>query len=172
MKKKKYPSAELLQSVCADDYKRLIETYDRIYDKINIALAFAGVVLLVVISAFDYTKIQMICKATNSKLLLLLAYIIFSSVSTVCIIWAVIQLLCLLRSKPLTLVDSISIRNDEIYRENIEDASVWLIDKYTIAINAIKQLNASKQKTFDSAVIKIIIAIICYAFVVVIQKGV
>ena len=172
MCEKNYPSAALLQSVCADDYKRLIETYDRIYDKVNIALAFSGAVLLVILSAFDYTIVKDICKATNKELFTILVQIVFTLVSAVCIIWAVIQLLILLRSKPLPFVDSIAIRDEELYRESSEDVSVWLIDKYTIAINSLKKVNADKQKKFDSAVTKVIVSIIAYAIVIVIQKGV
>ena len=37
-----YPSACFLLDSCVQDYQRLQENYNRIYDKINVALAFAG----------------------------------------------------------------------------------------------------------------------------------
>lgn len=171
MSENQYPSAELLQSVCADDYKRLIETYDKIYDKISIALAFSGVVLFVVLSGFDYTIVKDICTANNRELFTILLQLVFSSIGAIFIVWGVIQLLYLLRSKTITLVDSVSIRNDEVYLETSENAAMWLIDKYTIAISELKIINSKKQKSFDSAVTKVIVSIIAYAFVMVIQKG-
>ena len=38
-KETKYPSAEIVQSACLEDYKRCLESYDKIYEKVNIALA-------------------------------------------------------------------------------------------------------------------------------------
>lgn len=35
-----YPSAEMLLQVCYNDYQRLIDTYDKIYEKVNVTLGF------------------------------------------------------------------------------------------------------------------------------------
>ena len=171
-KKPDYPSAELLQSTCYEDYKRVLDTYDKVYEKVNIALAFSGVILLVVMSSFDYTIItRILSKPSNLELFSLLALLLCSLVSAVLIVWSVIQLLLLIRSKKLTVFDSIAVRNEEIYRETKEIASVWLIDKYTQAIAALRPEISKKQKSFDSAVLKIIIGLLCYAVVMIIQKG-
>ena len=170
--KPEYPSAELLQSTCYEDYRRVLDTYDKIYEKVNIALAFSGVILLVVMSSFDYTIIARILnKPSNLELFSLLTLLLCSLSSAVLIIWSVIQLLLLIRSKKLTVFDSIAVRNEEIYRETKEIASVWLIDKYTQATAALCPEISKKQKSFDSAVLKIIISLLCYTVVVVIQKG-
>lgn len=170
--KANYPSAELLQNTCYEDYRRVLDTYDKIYEKVNIALAFSGVILLVVMSSFDYTLVgRIIDKPSNLELFTLLALLLCSYSSTILIVWSVLQLLLLIRSKRLTVFDSIAIRNDELYRETNEVASVWLIDKYTQAIAALRPEINKKQASFDSAVLKIIIGLICYAVVIVIQKG-
>ena len=50
-----YPSACFLLDSCVQDYQRLQENYNRIYDKINVALAFAGVILTIMLGTFDFT---------------------------------------------------------------------------------------------------------------------
>ena len=171
-KKQKYPSAEILHSVCYDEFRRAIETYDKIYEKVNIALAFSGVVLLVIMSNFDYTIISRFKSYKTLFELVSLHILTFSSfASAVLIIWAVVQLLLLMRSRSMTVFDSVSIRNENIYCENTEDASMWLIDKYTQSTNEIRPESEKKQKTFDSAVLKIVIALLCYAIAILLEKG-
>ncbi len=168
---KKYPSAEFLHNVCLYDYQRVLDSYDKVYEKTNIALGFSGVILLVIVSSIDYTMIKRIATATNLELFTILMLLLCSAGSAICIVWAVIQLLLLMKSRAVTVMDSISIRNEEIYRESNEDAALWMIDKYTKVINEIRPQIQKKQKTFNAAVIKIIIAVILYAIVLLIQKG-
>ena len=147
MKKVNFPSAEMLQNTCYEDYCRVLDTYDKIYEKVNIALAFSGVILLVVMSSFDYTLVgRIIDKPSNLELLSILTLLLCSFASAMLLLWSVIQLLMLIRSKKLTVFDSITVRNDELYRETNEIASVWLIDKYTQAIAALRPEINKKQK--------------------------
>ena len=168
-----YPSAELLQSACYEDYKRLIDTYDKIYDKINIALAFCGVIFLVILSDFDYTLFfSFTANLSKGELFALFVQIICSCTSTVCITWAVIQLLMLVRSKEITVFDSVTIRNDKIYDLTANEAALWLIDKYTSAIPELRTIIHNKQKAFNSVVIKIIVSILTYSVLLISTKGV
>ena len=168
-----YPSAEYVQQACFDDYRRLIDTYDKIYEKVNVTLAFCGVVLLDILGSVNYTYVADICRTqSNLELFTLLLLLLCSVASAVCIIWAVIQLLLLMRSKELSVFDSIDIRNEEIYRWNPDAAAVWLIDKYTIAITGLRTAIAEKQKKYDYAVTKVVIALLLYSVVLIIEKGV
>lgn len=172
-RKTKYPGAEIIQNACYEDYKRCLDTYDKIYDKINIALVFCGVVLLVVMSSFDYTVIMKLI-ATTSKLefFSLLLYTACSVGSAICIVWAVIKLLLMMRSQSVIVFDSIACRNDNIYKFLPDEAAVWLIDKYTIATNELKSINDKKNREYNTVIIKIVVAILLYAVVVVLSKGV
>ena len=168
-----YPSAELVQQACFEDYHRLIDTYDKIYEKVNVTLAFCGVILLVILGSVNYTYVADICRTqSNSELFSLLLLLFCSVASAVCIIWAVIQFLLLMRSKELTVFDSIGIRNEEIYRWNLDAAAVWLIDKYTIAVSDLRKVIGEKQKRYDTAVTKIVIALLLYSVVLIIEKGI
>ena len=171
--KTKYPSASIVQTACYEDYKRCIDTYDKIYEKINIALGFYSAFSLVVISNFDYTVFMNIKNSeSNWEFLSLSVFQLCSMVSVVCIIWALLQLLLLMKSKKISVFDSISCRNDEIYRWKNEDAELWLIDKYTYATYEIRTITKQKQKTYDSAMVKAAIALITYAVSIIISKGV
>ena len=52
-----YPSAEFVQQACFEDYHRLIDTYDKIYEKVNVTLAFCGIILLVILGSVNYTYV-------------------------------------------------------------------------------------------------------------------
>lgn len=167
-----YPSAELLQSACYEDYKRLIDTYDKIYDKINIALAFCGIIFLVILGDFDYRMFfSHTADSSKGELFSLFIKMICSCTSTVCITWAVIQLLMLIRSKEINVFDSVAIRNDKIYDLPPNKAALWLIDKYTLAIPELRTIIHNKQKAFNSVVIKIIISLLTYSVLLISAKG-
>lgn len=169
----KYPSSEFLQSACYEDYKRLIDTYDKIYEKINIALGFCGIILLVILGDFDYTLFfSSTTDYSNGEMFALFVQIVCSCTSTVCITWAVIQLLILVRSKEITVFDSVAIRNGEIYNSPIDQAALWLIDKYTLAISELRTVIHDKQRKFNSVIIKIIISILTYSVLLISTKGV
>lgn len=169
----KYPSAAIVHSACYEDYKRCLDTYDKIYEKINIALAFCGIILLVILSSFDYTNILKITQnITKLELFSLLLYLICSAVSIICIVWSVIKLLLMLRSRTVTVFDSIACRNEKVYELIEEDAALWLIDKYTIAINELKIINNKKHKEYNAVIIKIVISLLAYAVVITMNRGV
>ena len=169
----KYPGAETIQPACYEDYKRCIDTYDKIYDKINIALAFCGIILLVILSSFDYTIIfRIIDSPSKLELFSLLFYLVCSLTSVVCIVWSVIKLLLLMRSQNISVFDSIACRDEEVYKFLPDEAALWLVDKYTIATKDLKEINDRKNKAFNAVIIKIVIAILTYSVVIVINKGV
>ena len=159
-----YPSAELLVQACQEDYKNELESYNKIYDKVNISLAFCGVVLLVILEKFDLSYITRMVE-TNSYLGFLSETVPFclSLVSSSFIVAATIQLLMLMRSTDITIFDSIYIRNDKIYTSLPDCAALWLIGSYTDSIDDLRGVVSEKQKKYDKAVKKIVIAILFHA---------
>lgn len=112
-----YPSSELLQQSCFEDYKRLLDIYDKIYEKVNIALAFCGALLLVFVQNVDFSILSRLCQSeSNSELFVMVLFVLCSFGSAITIIWATIQLLYLMRSKKITVFNSIDIVNEEIYK--------------------------------------------------------
>lgn len=168
----KYPSATLLQSACYNDYKDLLDRYNRMYEKINIALSLCGAIVLVILGSFDYTILFKLGTGLSSgELFFLLVHISCALVSSVLVVWSVVQLLLLARSRNIAVFDSVSIRNDEIYRRPEDQASVWLIKKYTDAIFLLRKIVHEKQREFDSVLIKLVISVITYSVVVITKKG-
>ena len=70
-KKTRYPSAKTIQSACLDDYKDSLDTYNKIYERVNFALAFCGTVLIFMLPTYDFTVFSKLI-STPSKLEFLL----------------------------------------------------------------------------------------------------
>lgn len=166
--KSMYPSAELIQDTCYQEYRRVLDAYDKINDKVNIALAFCGIILLVIISRFNYTFINHL---RNVNIVELCCFV-FSLISAFFILWAVVRLLNLLRPREIRMFDSCSVRQNELYRFPVEDASVWLIDNYTRVTKDIRTVSSKKQSSFNKAITDIIVALVGYAFVLFLEKGI
>ena len=171
-KKKFYPAGNLIKEACYNEYTRMIETYDKIYEKVNIALAFCGVVLMVIISSFDYRKLLQIIRVTNYyEGLVYLFYALASVVSVVCIFCAVIRLMLLLKGKKIMTFDCISARDLRTYEMEESCAAVWLIDKYSRAVQSLEEVVQKKQKKYDRTIVEMVVSIVAFAFAYFLQKG-
>lgn len=167
-----YPSACFLLDSCIQDYQRMQENYNRIYDKVNVALAFAGVVLTIMLGSFDFTQAKLLVNDMT------VASLIMTSVELICLIggmgltlFSIVYLLTLLRGRKIAVFKSEDIRNEEIYREKESHAAMWLIDKYTQIVNEVRPVVQRKQASFDRALIIIIVGIIMYTISVILRKG-
>lgn len=159
----KYPSAELMQTACYEDYRRCLETYDKIYEKTNIALAFCGAVLVVFLSNIDFEMINKMKDTQGHELFFQHIELICVLVSTGLIVWSVVQLLLLMRSQTIYVFDSIAARNEEIYNLQPNEAALWLIDNYTFATNEQREINNNKHEQYNSAIVKIVLSLLLYA---------
>lgn len=168
--KAKYPSAEKIKQVCYEDYLRVIKTYDKIYDKVNIALAFCGTVLLVILSNFDYTAFYKIKNVSNK--IIIYIYLFSSAIAVLFIIISIVKLLLLMKSREVKVVNSIDLQNQRLYFESLETTNMWLIDKYNRAINSLRQTIEEKQKQYNCSVTMLIIAIITFAISLIFKKGI
>lgn len=167
-----YPSACFLLDSCAQDYQRLQENYNRIYDKINVALAFAGVVLTIMLGSFDFAPAKLCVKDIT------VASLIITVVELICLVGgmgltliSIVYLLILLRGRIIAVFKSEDIRNEEIYREKESHAAMWLIDKYTRIVNEVRPVVQKKQEAFDKTLVVIIVGIILYVIAIVLRKG-
>lgn len=167
-----YPSACFLLDGCVQDYQRLQENYNRIYDKINVALAFAGVVLTIMLESFDFAPVKLCVKDIT------VASLIITVVELICLVGgmgltliSIVYLLTLLRGRKIAVFKSEDIRNEEIYREKESHAAMWLIDKYTRIVNEVRPVVQKKQEVFDKALVTIIVGFILYVIAIVLRKG-
>ena len=167
-----YPSAYFLLDSCFQDYQRIQENYNKIYEKISIALAFCGVVLTIMLGAFDFSTAKF--SVSNMKIW----EVILTSIELTClggslivIVGTTIYLLFLLRGRKIAVFKSEDIRNEEIYRNKESHAALWLIDKYTRIVNEVRPIVQRKQKAFDNAMVAIIVGIMMYVVAVLLRKG-
>lgn len=167
-----YPSAQFLVDACFNDYQRLQENYSKVYEKTNIALAFVGVVLTIMLSTLSFSSLSKITGSLNVGQLLMVLIEIGSCICGVVLILAsAIRFLRLLKGKDIPVFNSVDVRDAELYREDNETAAMWLIDKYTSVVFELRPFVDKKQKTFDSTLTMTIIGIILYAISVILQKG-
>ena len=167
-----YPSACFLLDSCVQDYQRLQENYNRIYDKINVALAFAGVILTIMLGTFDFTPASFCVKDMTILVLILTVIELLCLVGGMGLtLFSTICLLTLMRGRKIAVFKSEDIRNNEIYREKESHAAMWLIDKYTRIVDEVRPVGQKKQASFDRALIEIIVGIIMYAIAVILRKG-
>jgi hypothetical protein len=170
-KNDKYPSAEFLYSVSLEDYNRVLANYDRIYDRVNIALAFCGVMLVVILSNIDF-KVTISWNAySRLEEITVEMYYLFAFLSVALIVVAIIKLLLLSRSKEMQAFDSSCIKKESLYKEKIEDVALWITSKYINVINDIREKTKKKQKSFSTAILQIIIALLAYVVSMIIHNG-
>ena len=167
-----YPSAQFLVDACFNDYQRLQDNYSKVYEKTNIALAFVGVVLTIMLTTLDFSSLSKIMGNMNvGQLLLALieigCYICGVGLLLIC----AIKFLHLLKGKDIPVFNSVDVRDAELYREDNETAAMWLIDKYTSVVFELRPIVERKQKAFDSTLTMTIGGIILYSISVILQKG-
>ncbi len=168
----KYPSASLLKEDCFNEYSRAISTYDKIYEKVNIMLAFCGIVLTILPTGIDFTHIKALSKPLPSnEYTISLVYSIVVIGSFLLLFSSTLKYLALLKGREITIIDVRTIRDDDIYTYKTEIAAVWLIEKYILSIEKTMKITAEKQKEFEDAITKTILAVILFAVSIVI-KGV
>lgn len=167
-----YPSAQFLVDACFNDYQRLQENYSKIYEKTNIALAFVGVVLTIMLTTLDFSSLSKIMGNMNvGQLLLALIEIGCCICGVGLLLISAIKFLYLLKGKDIPVFNSVDVRDAELYRKNNETAAMWLIDKYTLVVFELRPIIEKKQKAFDSTLTMTIGGIILYAISVILQKG-
>lgn len=163
-----YPSACFLLDSCFQDYQRIQDNYNKIYEKINIALAFSGVILTIMLGAFDFSPAKF--NASNMKIW----EVIWTSIELTCLSGSLIVIVgatILLRGRKIAVFKSEDIRNENIYRNKESQAALWLIDKYTRIVNEVRPIVQKKQKAFDNAIVAIIVGIMMYVVAVLLRKG-
>ena len=167
-----YPSACFLLESCFQDYQRLQENYNKIYEKINVALAFTGVILTIMLSSFDFSPAMINVEEMKVwEVMLTSVELLCLAGSLFLIIFSTLYLLTLLRGRKILVFKSEDIRNEEIYRNEEPYAALWLIEKYTEIVDSVRPVVQKKQKSFDNALIVIIIGIIMYVLAVLLRKG-
>lgn len=171
-KKVNYPSARFLVEACYQDYSRLHNDYMKLYDKISVALAFAGVVFTLIFNTIDFKSATVKVEGLNT--LQVIAFIIHF----LCIIFSILLLLfgtCLLfhllKGKTCQVFKCEDVRNKSIYNEQENDAAVWLIEQYTTCVYEMRPIIEKRQASFQKAMKSIIGSLLFYTGALLLAKG-
>lgn len=165
-----YPSAQLFVDACFNDYQRLQDNYSKVYEKTNIALAFVGVVLTIMLTTLDFSSLSKIMGNMNVGQLLLALIEIGCCICGVGLLLISAIKFCTFEGKRHSCFNSVDVRDAELYREDNETAAMWLIDKYTSVVFELRPIVEKKQKAFDSTLTMTISGIILYAISIILQK--
>ena len=169
--KSKYPSAEFLYTVSVEDYNRIMSNYDRIYDRVNIALGVCSAILLAALNGVDMAVILSWCSYSALEKVAVIIYSLTSMGGAVLFIIATIRFLLLSRSRKLLTFDSNSIKEESLYEESTEDAALWVTLQYIRAINDIRIQIKEKQNSFNTATLLLIIGLLVYVVSLLIYNG-
>ena len=167
-----YPAAQIISEACFQDYMRLQDNYNKLYEKINIALTFAGVALTLVLGFLDFSHLS--SKVSDYGIMQLILVMVYTLCEVACVaflLYAIVRLLILMRSKTLLVFKSEDTRDVDIYGATENQAAVWLIDKYTTCTNENRRIIAKKQAAFEKAVTAIIVGLILFAVAIGIGKA-
>ena len=160
--KKQYPSAQITYSASLEEYNQLLSNYDKIYDRINIALVLCGTFLMVFSTSLDfdiisnwtsYSIYQRVLSIINGTMLI---------TSAVLVAISIVKFLKLTRGVALTTFDSNYIKYERLYEEKNENTTLWITLQYLRGINDLREQITKKQKSYNRAIVLIIIAVIIY----------
>ena len=159
-----YPSAELLVQACYEDYKNTLESYNKIYDKVNVALAFCGVIILKLIDRLNFGEFEgLLQKTTIISAVFSIIDFLFSLGSAFLIIAAVVELTKLLASKKVNIFDSVDFYNNKRFLLKPDQLALSLVYAYTGCIRGLRKVTNEKQAKYDCAVEEIVGSVILYA---------
>ena len=168
-----YPSAIQIKEDCYNEYSRMLSTYEKVYDKVNIMLTFCGVILLVILKSVNFSIMAKLNTTKSPQdFCLYLIYTIATICSAGCILFAVTSFLKLLKSRKISIFDSWEIREEKIYELVPNDAALWMIQQYTDKSYELKDIIDEKQLLFDSAVKRTIYALLLHALAILVKKGI
>lgn len=164
----------MVMDVCGQDYYRLFDSYDKLYNKVNIALAFVGVILSIILKDLDFSSLASAIDSYAKRLYWPMAvysvHFLLICLTLIMFFGATIRFLRLLLSRQVKMIKTEDARNIELYREEEQYAAVWVIDKYTIATNHLRGILKEKQKYYDRSLIMIILGLVFYAMTIILQK--
>lgn len=99
-----YPSSKILFEATYQDYIRLIGSYDKIYDKLNIMLAFIGLILGAFITAADFSVFsRTLVELTATECSFVVIHFISIIVCVILFLLSIIKSLVLISGKSITV---------------------------------------------------------------------
>ena len=168
----KYPSSELILNYCGQDYYHQLDLYNKFYAKISILLAFAGVLLGVLINQLELSIPFEKFESSNHIVgYLIILRGIFSCLSILLLIVVVVWQLLLLIGSKFIYFPLAKIQEESMYKDKKEDVALWMALKYIESTESIRSISEKKNRQFN-ILIKCMIASIVLALISKLLMGV
>jgi len=167
----KHPSAGFLYELCLEDYKQVTADLDRLDDRILIAAAVCGAMLIAVLNTLDGSIFARWSAYPDPLRIAAGVYAFCALGSAVLLAIVVVKLLLLSGWKAKLAFDNISAKSSSLSSKGEEEAALWAIQQYRCLIPAVGERTAKKRKSFHTALILVIIALLAYAVAVIIYRG-
>ena len=160
---KENPSAELIAETCKEEYMRLINTYDNIYNKVNILLVVCMAVFIAQAESFNGRNIINSIMKTNSEstviyLIVELCFDCCVRINSMCDCVAMFSL----KSKSIPVLNCFDLRNQLVYEGDVNKAATYLIGVYTDIMKEMNLIIEGKQKKYDLSVIMVVISVVLF----------
>lgn len=161
---KENPSADLIAETCKEEYMRLINTYDNIYNKVNILLVVCMAVFIAQAESFNGRNIIYSIMKTNSEstVIYLIVELCVSIGALGLILCATVLLCFLLKSKTIPVLNCFDLRNQRVYEGDVNKAATYLIGVYTDIMKEMNFIIEGKQKKYDLSVILVVISVVLF----------
>ena len=162
---KEYPAAELIANTCKEEYMRLINTYDNIYNKVNILLVVCMAIFIAQAESFNGNALVKSIMSANTeiKVICLIMQLSFSVIALLLILGATVLLCLLLKSKKMPVLNCLDLRNQNVNEYKIENAANTLLVIYTNVIAEMTPIIEKKQKRYDLSVILVATSVVLFA---------
>lgn len=147
-----YPGSRVSLDECIHVYESLLSSYDKVYERINIVVTIAGLVLLVGVDSINGSRITNQNPWAVIAVLLSVAGLVFVAKSLYCLI-------ALLKSSELRMIDLNVISEQKLYEKPEKVVEMLWIGLYIKINNTNREICQEKQKKLDSCVSNIIYAV-------------
>lgn len=148
-----YPGSKASLDECIRVYESLMSSYDKIYERINIVVTIAGLVLLVGVDNINGMRI------TNQNPWAAIA-ILLSFIGLFFVGKSLLSLITLLKSSGLSMIDPNFIQAQRLYEKPEVAVEMLWIDRYIEINNKNRKICQQKQKKLDTCVSNIIYAVL------------
>lgn len=148
-----YPGAKASLEECVRAYDFVLACYDKVYDRINITLTMAGLVLMVGVESITKDRIL-------SQNPWAIVAILLSAIGLILVAKSLFSLTSLLKSSGLQSIDPKVVREHKFYSLPEQAVEMFWIDRYIKMTDCNREICQMKQKKLDSSVIDIVYAVL------------
>lgn len=153
-------SLAIIVEAAAKEYARQTETYDKVYQRANFALAVCGIFLAAMVK---FININIVLNALRAIFAFdVLDRNFFLAASFLMLLTSIVMFLWLLRGKNMEALGIELVESLYVEKLGTIESYRWLKDGYIKAIRSIKYNSLAKQKQYNRALDVLVISIVLF----------